>query len=296
MERADFEDSQLRHSNEQTRLVLVAGPVRPAGRKGHHDYLAGCRLIADMLEKVPGVAPVVVVDGWPVDESVFDDAGAVLFYDNGGGKQGFLATPARRAKLVTLAEKGCGLGLLHQAAGFPAEQAAFGQALFGGVYVAGASRRGHWRSRHRRFAGHPVTRTLGAWRMRDGWLNDIRFVDEKRSAITPLLWSDKRRGCDPQAGDAAIVSWAYAPAGRGRAFVFTGGDNHRVWRHESVRRLVAGGLLWSAGRAISDNSEWSRMASARVAAYRTPRRSPIPRAMGSLGRRLRRALSGRRKW
>ncbi|AWN17344.1 ThuA domain-containing protein [Salinisphaera sp. LB1] len=284
------------HGNGETRIVLVAGAVRSAGVAGHHDYAGGCRLLATLLNRVPGVSCVVADQGWPDDESVLTEASAVAFYDNGGGKQGFLADETRRARLLALASRGCGLALLHQAAGFPQEYVSLGQQLFGGVYVAGESGRGHWKSRHQDFPRHPITQDLRPWTMRDGWLNDIRFAIDTENAVTPLLWSDKQHAGDAAGGSAAVVSWAFAPPARGRAFVFTGGDNHRIWQEDSVRRLIASGLLWSAGATVPRSHEWSAMSSADVLAYQTPRTSPIPRALKSFGRRVRRTLSGRRKW
>lgn len=282
--------------DDGARIVLVAGPVRSAGHAGHHDYTGGCRLLATLLNGMPGVSCRVVDQGWPDDETVLEQADAVAFYDNGGGKQGFLARPSRRERLLELSSRGCGLSLLHQAAGFPREYASLGQQLFGGVYVAGESGRGHWKSRHRYFPDHPVTQHLAPWTMRDGWLNDIRFAAESEDAITPLVWSDKQHAGDPAGGRAAVVSWAFAPGAQGRAFVFTGGDNHRVWRHDPVRRLIVAGLLWSAGAAIPESSEWSILSPAEVAAFRSPRTSPIPRAIKSISRRARRAVNGQRKW
>lgn len=290
------DDSLTDHRNGGTHIVLVAGPVRSAGRAGHHDYTGGCQILATLLNRVPGVSCIVAEQGWPDDESVLQQADAVAFYDNGGGKQCFLAHEARRKRLLELASRGCGLALLHQAAGFPREYVSLGQHLFGGVYVAGESGRGHWKSRHRHFPDHPITQDLMPWAIRDGWLNDIRFADSNDDAITPLLWSDKHHAGDAAGGRAAVVSWAFTPTAQGRAFVFTGGDNHRIWRVDPVRRLIAGGLLWSAGAAIPRSSGWSVLEPAEIAAYRTPRTSPIPRAIKSLGRRARRAVSGRRKW
>lgn len=281
--------------NQTVKVVLVAGPVRPAGRAGHHDYVAGCLLLAAVLARLSDVVPVVAEDGWPADESIFDDAAAVLFYDNGGGKQGFLADARRRACLERLAAAGCGLVMLHQAAGFPSAHVALGQRLFGGVYVAGQSRRGHWRSRHERFPEHAITRHQQGWRIRDGWLNHLQFVDDA-AGMVPLLWSDKSLGSDPQAGQDAVVAWAHERSDGGRSFVFTGLDNHRAWAHIGLRQFIANGLLWSAGRQIPDNSDWLALSASEIAAFRTPRVSPLPRAIRSLGRKVGRAVSGQRKW
>lgn len=277
------------------RIVLVSGPVREADRRGHHDYRAGCALLADLLRRVPGIAPQVAENGWPGDSTTFDDAAAVLFYDNGAGKQGFLQSEARRRKLDELSERGCGVVMLHQAVGFPPDQAERGKAWVGGVYLAGQSRRGHWRSRHENFPRHPATRGVSSWSIRDGWLSAIRFHDNMQ-AITPLLWSGRQQGGSPTGGIEDVVSWAYAPDGRGRAFVFTGLDSHSAWTHAGLRRLIANGLLWSAGHPIPEDPHWVDMPASAIDAYCTPRRSPVLRALRSLGRKVRRARRGERKW
>ena len=81
------------------KIVLVAGS--PSNRPGQHEYFAGCALLMDWLNQMPGVAPVLVADGWPKDASVFDDARSVLFFLDGGSKLSFLE-PARVERLRQL--------------------------------------------------------------------------------------------------------------------------------------------------------------------------------------------------
>src|SRR6185312_3287638 len=65
------------------KIVLVAG--RPSHGPGEHEHRAGCLLFEKCLNKIPGIQAVVVTNGWPKDESVFDSAAAILFYADGGG-------------------------------------------------------------------------------------------------------------------------------------------------------------------------------------------------------------------
>ena len=58
---------------EKIKIVLIAGTTQEVDRVGHHDYLGGCRLLQSLLEQTPGVETVLVKDGWPSDESVFDN-------------------------------------------------------------------------------------------------------------------------------------------------------------------------------------------------------------------------------
>ena len=87
-------------------IVLVAGETAKVDDMGHHDYLAGCKCLEDLLRQTPGVNVIQVSEGWPADEQVFDKANSVVFYTDGGGKQAFLAKPERVANLQKLADKG----------------------------------------------------------------------------------------------------------------------------------------------------------------------------------------------
>ncbi len=276
--------------NSLRRIVLVAGPVKTYDRVGHHDYLGGCRLLAALLSRVEGVTPVVVPDGWPADEAVLDGAAALVFYDKGGGRQGFLASP-HRAGVLERAAAGTGLVVIHQAAGFPEHYLQLGMRLLGGVYATGASRRGHWRSAHADFPNHPATRGVEPWQGRDGWLNHIQFVHDMRG-VTPLLWSGKRFAGSPRGGAGDIVAWAFERPDGGRSFVFTGLDSHRAWSQVGLRRLVVGGVLWSAGVDVPDCGAPVEMDGAALRAFLTPRRSPWLK----LPRKFVRHLTGRKRW
>jgi hypothetical protein len=277
------------NSDPPVRIVLVAGPVKPNDRRGHHDYLGGCRLLAGLLAQTSGVEPVVVTDGWPADESLMDGAGALVFYDKGGGRQGFLASPQRIRRLEDAARNGAGLVLIHQAVGFPEAHLDLGRRLFGGVYAPGVSRRGHWRSEHKLFPEHPVTRGVAPWSIRDGWLNGIVFT-EGMDGVTPLLWSGRRHGGSPDGGAADVVAWAYERPGGGRSFVFTGLDAHSAWSHAGLRRLVINGILWSAGLEIPGLGAPVDADAAALDACLTPRSSRL----AALPRKLWHGLAGRR--
>lgn len=272
-------------------IVLIAGPVKPHGRTGHHDYDAGCRLLAVLLSRVNGVKTQVVSGGWPSDASILKDAAALVFYDKGGGKQGFLATPERIACLERAAAAGTGMVLIHQTAGFPGEHIDLGKRLFGGVYATGASRRGHWKSEHRDFPDHPITRGVESWNIRDGWLNGIAFTEGMRG-ITPLVWSGKRCAGSAQGGRDDIVSWAYERPDAGRSFVFTGVDAHSAWSHAGLRRLIVSGILWSAGVEIPETGAPVHADSAMLQSFLTPRRSRWSR----LPRKVWNRLAGPPRW
>ena len=266
-------------------IVLIAGETAKVDKLGHHDYLAGCLCLERLLRQTPGVKITQVHEGWPTDESLLDSADAVVFYTDGGGKQAFLATPARVAKMQALRDAGTGLVMIHQAVDFPDEFAAQGLSWLGGVYLAGRSGRGHWDSQHVDFPEHPVTRGVAPWKINDGWLNQLQFVDGLQG-ITPLVWSGKEYAGSRAGLDGDIVGWVYQrpladPTGRAasRSFAFTGLDAHEAWSHLGVRQLMVNGILWTAAVELPPTGAPCEISAQELEAMQTPRQpKPAPAA------------------
>jgi hypothetical protein len=262
------------------KIVLVAGEITKVDTVGHHDYLAGCQALDVLLRQTPGVTTVRVDNAWPADEHVFDSAAAVVFYTDGGGKQAFLATPERVAKMQAMADAGVGFVLIHQAVDFPDEFAQQGLNWIGGVYLKGESGRGHWPSTHVEFPNHPITRGVTEWRAKDGWLNGLKFV-EGMQGITPLVWSGKEFEESRAGIDRDIVAWAFERPGKGRSFNFTGLDGHLEWERPGVRQLMVNGVLWAAGVEIPEQGAACQIDKPQLDALQTPREpkpKPAPKA------------------
>lgn len=253
-------------------IVLLAGAVKVPDRVGHHDYLAGCTLLAHLLEQTSGVRAVVVRNGWPEDERVFDAARALVVYSGGGRKLAFLASPHRIDCLQRLVDRRVGVVMMHQAVSYPPELAARAMSWIGGAHVIGRSARGHWTTHHHEFPEHPVARGVEAWKIRDGWLNAIQFIDDMRG-VTPLVWSGPEHRGSRTGGTGDVVSWAYDRPDGGRSFCFTGLDAHSAWSAPGVRRLLVNGTLWSAGLPIPETGAPCRIDDAALRGYLTPRGS-----------------------
>ncbi len=252
------------------KIVLVAGETAKVDVVGHHDYLAGCQCLDVLLRQNDGVNIIRINDGWPEDENVFDGASAVVFYTDGGGKQAFLNSPERIAKIQSLADAGVGLVMIHQAVDFPAEFAEQATGWLGGIYVKEKSGRGHWPSDHIDFPKHQITNGVTKWQINDGWLNGLQFVDEMKG-ITPLVWSSKEYPESRDGINAHIVSWAFDRPQGGRSFSFTGLDAHSAWELAGLRQLMVNGVLWSAGFEINDDGAKCQIEKAELDAMQTPR-------------------------
>jgi hypothetical protein len=234
------------------KIVLVAGETAKVDKAGHHDYLAGCECLKVLLKQTAGVEVIRINDGWPKDEAVFDGAASVVFYTDGGGKQAFLASSGRVAKVQSLVDAGAGIVMVHQAVDFPDELADQAKSWLGGIYQSGKSGRGHWDSKHVDFPDHPISRGVKPWEINDGWLNGLQFVDDLKG-VSPLVWSGKEYEESREGLDNHIVSWAYDRPDGGRSFSFTGLDAHAAWELPGMRQLMVNGILWSAKVEIPES-------------------------------------------
>jgi hypothetical protein len=273
--RAGDAAAAVRGSSEPATIVLVAGRMAMSGRVGHHDYVAGCAMLAAVLGQSAGVRAIAVRDGWPEDEGVFESAQSIVCYSGGGSKHEFFASAQRIERIQRLVDRGVGLVMIHQAVGCPVELAGVLSSWIGGAHIPAESARGHWRTHHRELPEHPVTRGVQPWKIRDGWLREIRFV-EGMIGVTPLVWSSRKHRGSSAGGAADVVAWTYDRPNGGRSFCFTGVDAHAAWSVPAVRQLMINGILWSAGRPIPGAGAPCAVDEQKLQAYLTPRR---PRGM-----------------
>ncbi len=254
------------------KIVLIAGSVQAVDKPGHHDYIAGCKLLETLLKQTTGVETALVLDGWPKDEKVFDGASSVVFYTDGGGKQAYLKTPKRVALIEKLVASGVGIVNIHQAVDYPGKFTKQATSWIGGTYVKGKSGRGHWPSAHTFFYPHPIARGVKPWKVNDGWLNKIQFVQNMKG-ITPLLRSSKVPKNSDDIGDEDVVAWTYERPGGGRSFCYTGLDMHQFFKLAGVRQMVVNGVLWSAGASIPEQGAPCQIGDKQIDALMTPRKS-----------------------
>lgn len=240
------------------KVVLIAG--KASHGYGEHEHRAGCMLLAKALEEgMPGYRATVVTEGWPEDESVFEDADAILMYCDGAG--GHVALPHRET-VQSLARRGVGIGCIHFAVEVPEGQA--GNDFLdwiGGYFELGWSVNPHWTARFDPLPDHPITRGVKPFAINDEWYYHMRFRPDLEG-VTPILTarppeSTLSRPDGPRSGNPAVreavakgepqhVAWAYERPDGGRGFGFTGGHFHRNWGDDNFRKLVLNALVWLA--------------------------------------------------
>ncbi|TDU81690.1 trehalose utilization protein [Prosthecobacter fusiformis] len=252
--RAEFTNEQqqvplevLPTDASKAKVVLLAGT--PSNKPGQHEYFAGCALLMDWLKDMPGVAPVMVADGWPKNEAVLEGARSVVIYMDGGDRLSFL-TPDRWARMKALVDAGTGLVILHQAIDCPPDRAADFKNWFGAVFQSDIGCRGHWDVKFDAVPEHAINQGLVPFELlKDGWLYNLHFAEK---GVTHLLAcpmpdsSRKSEAAKAHAGRAETVAWAFERPDGGRSFGFTGCDLHGNWAEANQRKLLLNGILWTS--------------------------------------------------
>jgi len=229
-----------------TKVVLIAGSnfFKP----GQHEYIGGCAVLMELLRQTPGVFPVLALD-WPRKSETFAGAKAVVFFFDGGDKHAWL-NESRRAEVEKLADAGAGLVGFHQCIDVPKDLGPQVRDWMGAAFEKGFSQRAHWVAEFKTFPEHPVCRGVAPFRIDDGWLYKLRFV-EGMQGVTPLLRTvSPNAKSAPETADEPTVSWAYERSGGGRSFTFTGCHLHSSLAEEGYRKFLVNGILWAAGREL----------------------------------------------
>lgn len=243
----------------KTKIVIIAG--EKSHPSGQHEFAAGSRLLARALNEQSGldVEAVVVTNGWPKDEAVFNGVKAVVCYADGGGKHPFIG---HLDKVDALAKSGTGIMCMHYGVEVVPDQAgAEFTRWIGGFYEGGYSVNPHWDADTQANKEHPVSRGVQPVKVHDEWYFRIRFPEP--AGATPLMQATPTRalikryihwnnGADSALGQPQTMMWGLQRADGGRGVGFTGGHWHRNWAIEDFRRLVLNAIIWVAGVEVPE--------------------------------------------
>lgn len=262
--RSDAEESVAKKRT----LVLMAG--RPSHPPRMHEFNAGVKLLAKCLADVDGLEVRVLQNGWPKDESVLQDADAIIFYMDGGGGHEAVQENGRRLKLIDQwAARGIGLGFMHFGVEVVPDQAGGEfKRWIGGHYEHMHSCNPIWEPSFAGFPDHEITRGVKPFTVKDEWYFNMRFVSDMAGneparveglRFVPILVAapsdDVRNGpyvyppgpyehIQAAKGRAETMMWAVERPDGGRGFGFTGGHYHDNWGNDEFRKVVLNALLW----------------------------------------------------
>jgi type 1 glutamine amidotransferase len=244
-------------------VFIISNSLAP----GQHEHRAGCKLLAEQLNRsgLP-IEAVVTTDGWPEEPPVFNGASAVIIYTDGGAGHPAMK---RMAALKAMAAAAVGIGCSHYAVEVPKEEPGNSFLdLIGGYFETDWSVNPHWDASFK-IPKHEITRGIKDFQIRDEWYYHMRFR-ENMQGVTPILSdlpppASLTRKDGPHEGNPAVraavldrkeaqhVMWAYerpAELGGGRTFGFTGGHFHKHWKHDDHRRIVLNAAAWIANLGI----------------------------------------------
>lgn len=255
-----------------------------------HEFNAGVQLLHSCLEDNEAVDTKFVLNGWPQDESLLEDADAVIFYMDGGGRHEVVQEQGRRLKFIDgLVAKGVGIGCMHFGVEIVPEQAgAEFKRWIGGHYEHMFSCNPMWEPEFGEFVKHPVTRGVQPFKVRDEWYFNMRFVADLPGnepaevdgmKFTPILVAspaeEVRNGpyvypkgpykhIQANAARSEAMMWVVERADGGRGMGFTGGHYHDNWADENYRKVVLNSFLWLAKAEVPKHGVKSKLAANQI--------------------------------
>ena len=282
-------------TNAPKRIVLIAG--KPSHPIGMHEFNAGVQLLSGCMQGRSDVKVEFVLNGWPKDESIFENAAAVIFYMDGGGNHEAVLEEGRRLKFIQkLTEKGVGIGCMHYAVEIVPNQAGKEfKRWIGGHYENMFSCNPMWEPNFVQFPKHPITNGVKPFAIKDEWYFNMRFVADivgneptksEGMQFTPILVAspsdDVRDGpyvypkgpyphIEANKGRAEAMMWAVERPDGGRGFGFTGGHFHDNWGNDSFRKVVLNAMLWLAKVDVPTDGVESKVTAEQLSANLDPK-------------------------
>ena len=258
------------------RLLLIGGPY-DYHPKGSHEYMAGLRIIAKLLENVDGLDIRITNSGkafrrresdhkvlgrsaddaWPEGPNMISSADGIVLFRSMGARW-IQDYPIRAEALENLGRRGGGFVALHYGMGTTdGEYVDRFRALFGGCF--GGADRLHTVANYRANLvvadpQHPICRGIGDFAAADEFYYEIKFV-KPPARVTPIIQAAISDPPATRAGDDAsmeTVAWAWQRDDGCRSFGFTGLHVHDNWRLPEYRRLVAQAILWTLKMPIPE--------------------------------------------
>lgn len=244
------------------KALLLAG--RHSHGFGAHDHLAGCSLLAKLINASgqPIEAEVHSLEqfGWPSDGKLAA-ADTIVLYSDGGEGHPF---NAHLDQLNSLTKQGKGIVCIHY--GVETTAGANGDAFLnwiGGFFEPHWSVNPHWIADYKKLPEHPTTRGVKPFSTDDEWYYHMRFL-EKMEGVTPILTDlppkdSLSRADGPHSGNPEVrkailerkepqhTAWARVRSDGGRGFGTSGGHVHWNWGNDQFRKLIMNAIAWTAG-------------------------------------------------
>ncbi len=253
-------DSAKSAPGDPTKIVFISGvPSHPSGQ---HEFKAGVTLLSRAISEQSGLPVTVEVShhGWPEDESIFEDAQAVVIYSDGNDRH---PVNGHEAKMDEMVKSGVGLMCMHYGVEVPkGEQGELFKQWIGGHYESGFSSNPHWSPQIELDGDHAISRGVPGFTANDEWYYNMRFAEPKTAADVltgvPTRENINRYVHWTPAGEKGLgkrqtMMWAIDRPDGGRGVGFTGGHWHRNWAIDDFRKVVLNAITWVAGIDVPED-------------------------------------------
>jgi hypothetical protein len=223
---------------------------------GDHEFKAGSHLLAKHFNAQKKVAIEASIHaGWPADESILDDADAIVIYADGTSVIG--KGWEKMDQLVK--QKKVGVVFMHYAVHPSVDM---GEKYYlpwiGGFFKNGASVNPFWRAKIKPMKGHETAHGVGPIDAVDEFYFNIEYHPDALplGTATPTeknlhhinnLWTQKGFLAK---GKTQSLLWGVVRKDGGRGAGFTGGHHHRNWAIEGYRQLILNTIAWAAGEKV----------------------------------------------
>lgn len=226
--------------------ILLLGQKPDSHPATTHEYMAGVRLLAILLERTPGIQTIVTqADApWTDGPELLDGADGVVVFVAEGAKW-VTEDTSRLHAFQRLAKRGGGLTCLHWGMGTrDAGPVAEFTVLFGGCHGGPDRKYKITEVGAKPVATHPVVSGIIPFDVRDEFYYALkRPAPELMFKLVPLLQV-------PIDGSDQTVAWACERSDGGRSFGFSGLHYHENWKLPEYRRLILQGVLWTLKQEI----------------------------------------------
>ena len=251
----------LQAAEKKKVVFLVGDDLNHAS--GTHEFYAGALLLKESLanSQVKDQIESIVVNNWPEDISIFNDADVIVHYYK-GNKTHFMNS--NHSFIGKLADKGVSQMLIHYGCDPEKEAESSLKKWTGGVYKTGYSSNPHWFLKAK-LETHPINSGVKAIELQDEWYMKMDFEHDcaldhggqfKKGQVHAIMSGspDAAKGnskltkalAKNAKASALTVFWAKERVDGGRGTAVTGAHFHKNWANDGFRKQVLNAIAWCA--------------------------------------------------
>ncbi len=232
-------------AEDHPKKVLLIGQKRDHP-PGGHQYMAGLRIVAKCLERVPDLEVTIVQadEPWPEGPRLLQDVDGIVL-SLGQGARWIQNDPRRFEAIKRLSDGQAGIVALHWAIG--AQDGKYitpYREIIGGIhggedrkYIFGPAELVPLAPQH------PIMRGVSGLTIEDEYYYQLKMSTQ--GEVVPLLAAVID-------GQRQTVAWAYTRSSGGRSFGFSGMHYHKNWKNDSLRRMIFQAVLWTLKLPVPD--------------------------------------------